>query len=200
MSKEEFGISAPSSDRFPRDTASPEGLAQHPDPVLLESVESGYLTMKKILGTLFPAKADNTILGSRIPCYVFILLAVLGTVRSCIHILAPDAGLSSIAGLDLNFAGAKDVIFFGSQWGAEQLIYAIIQWTVILRYRSLVPAMWLVQFLETFLRMFVAHIKPIVFSHTPPGAYEDKIYIPLSLVMLGYSLWSASMNKGNKGA
>ncbi len=144
--------------------------------------------MSRFLEPLFPSKADNTILGSRIPFYVFVVLAAIGILRSCIHMLAPEGGLSSIAGLDLNFAGAKDVVFFGSQWGAEQLIYAIIQWTVIFRYRSLIPAMWALQFLETFLRMFVAHIKPIVFSHTPPGAIEDKIYIPLSLFMLIYAL------------
>jgi hypothetical protein len=48
------------------------------------------------LRILFPAKADNTILGSRIPFYAFVLLTVIGTVRSFIHILAPDAGLASM--------------------------------------------------------------------------------------------------------
>jgi hypothetical protein len=144
------------------------------------------------LTLLFPAQADNTIRGSRIPFYVFVLLAIIGTVRSFIHLLAPDAGLSSIAGLNLDFSGSSDVVFFGSQWGAEQLIYAIIQWIVIIRYRSLIPLMWLVQSLETFLRMFVAHIKPITFMHTPPGAIQDKIYIPLSLGMALYALLSAS--------
>jgi hypothetical protein len=105
--------------------------------------------------------------------------------------LAPDAGLSSIAELDLNISGAKDVVFFCSQWGAEQLIYVLIQWIVIIPYRSLIPVMWLIQFLETFLRMFIAHIKPITFMHTPPGAIEDKIYLPLSLGMVIYALVSA---------
>lgn len=67
--------------------------------------------MMSSLRILFPTKADNTILGSRIPFYAFVLLTVIGTVRSFIHMLAPDAGLASIAGLDLNFAGSKDVVF-----------------------------------------------------------------------------------------
>lgn len=152
--------------------------------------------MKEALNILFPDHADNHIAGSRIPFYAFVLIAIIGTVRSCIHMLAPDAGLSSIAGLNLDFSGAKEVVFFGSQWGAEQLIYAIIQWMVIIRYRSLIPVMWLVQFLETFLRMFVAHIKPITFMHTPPGAIEDKIYLPLSLGMALYAVVSAIRSKG----
>jgi len=151
--------------------------------------------MKEFLSILIPAEADNTTLGSRVPFYVFVLIAIIGTVRSFIHMLAPDAGLNSIAGLDLSFSGAKDVVFFGSQWGAEQLIYVLIQWIVIARYRSLIPLMWLIQFLETFLRMFVAHIRPITFMHTPPGAIEDKIYLPLSLGMAIYALVSAKTNK-----
>lgn len=151
--------------------------------------------MKGFLPLLFPSQADNTIRGSRIPFYLFVLIAIIGTVRSFIHMLAPDAGLSSIAGLNLDFPGSSNVVFFGSQWGAEQLIYAIIQWIVIIRYRSLIPLMWLIQFLETFLRMFVAHIKPITFMHTPPGAIEDKIYLPLSLGMAIYALVSAGRDK-----
>jgi hypothetical protein len=146
--------------------------------------------MKELLKIFLPTHADNRILGSRIPFYAFVLIAIIGTVRSCIHMFAPDSGLSSIAGLNLNISGAEDVIFFCSQWGAEQLIYVIIQWIVIIRYRSLIPVMWFIQFLETFLRMFIAHIKPIIFMHTPPGAIE-KIYLPLSLGMLIYALVSA---------
>jgi hypothetical protein len=147
--------------------------------------------MKELLKVFFPTHANNRILGSKIPFYAFVLIAIIGTVRSCIHMFAPDSGLSSIAGLNLNISGAEDVIFFCSQWGAEQLIYVIIQWIVIIRYRSLIPVMWFIQFLETFLRMFIAHIKPIIFTHTPPGAIENKIYLPLSLGMVLYALVSA---------
>jgi hypothetical protein len=55
--------------------------------------------------------------------------------------------------------------------------------------------MWLIQFQETFLRMFIAHIKPITFMHTPPGAIENKIYLPLSLAMVIYALVSAERDK-----
>jgi len=150
------------------------------------------------MNVLFPAQADNRILGSKVPFYAFMLIAIIGSIRSCIHMLAHDAGLSSIAGLDLNISGAKDVVFFCSQWGAEQLIYVLIQWIVIIRYKSLIPVMWLIQFLETFLRMFIAHIKPITFMHTPPGAIEDKIYLPLSLGMAIYALLSAGRDQSTE--
>jgi hypothetical protein len=62
--------------------------------------------MINILAVLLPAKADNTIRAMKLPFYVFAAIAIVGTVRSCIHLLAPDGGAGSIAGMDLS-AGRK---------------------------------------------------------------------------------------------
>jgi hypothetical protein len=147
--------------------------------------------MRSLWETFLPTRADNTIRGSRLPFYVFILIAVIGTVRSFIHLLAPDGGAGSIAGMDLTVAGAGGIVFAFALWGSAQLIYALLQWLVILRYRSLVPFMWSVQILETLLREFVGTTKPVTFAHTPPGAIGNSIYLPLSIVMLALALWSA---------
>ena len=92
--------------------------------------------------------------------------------------------------MDLSVAGARGIIFAFALWGSAQLVYAVIQWLVILRYRSLVPLMWAVQFLETLLRVLVGHMKPVTFAHTPPGAFQNYVYLPLTLVMLAVCLWS----------
>lgn len=144
----------------------------------------------KIVSLLFPRSADNHIHGSKIPLYLFLVLAAVGTVRSFIHILAPDGGAGSIAGMNLAVNGAGEVIFAFALWGGEQLIYALLQWLVIWRYRSLLPLMWLVQILESLMRIVVGKLKPVSFAHTPPGAYQNYVYIALSLWMLALSLWS----------
>jgi hypothetical protein len=146
--------------------------------------------VKKLFEILLPTKADNIIRGWKLPFYMLILIATIGTVRSFIHILAPDGGAGSIAGMNLAVTGANEVIFAFALWGGEQLIYALIQWVIILRYRSLVPLMWGVQLLETLGRMVVGHIKPVSFTHTPPGAYQNYIYLVLVVLMLTLSLWS----------
>ena len=147
--------------------------------------------MPKVIQLFLPAKADNTIRGSRLPFYIFILLATIGVVRSCIHIFSPDGGAGSIAGMDLSVSGANEVIFAFALWGAEQFIYALIQWIVILRYRSLIPLMWGVQFLETLGRILPGQLKPVTFSHTPPGAIQNYIYLGLAVAMLALALWSS---------
>lgn len=148
--------------------------------------------MKKSLEILFPAKADNTIRGSKIPYYVLLLTAIILTARSCIHIFSADGGAGSIAGMDLAVTGADEVIFAFALWGAEQLIFSLIQWIVLLRYRSLVPLMWGAQLFEILGRMLVGRIKPVTFAHTPPGAYGNYIFLVLSILMLGLALWSGS--------
>jgi hypothetical protein len=144
--------------------------------------------MKNIMQTLLPARADNVMRGPKLPFYLLIVIATIGVVRSCIHIFATDGGAGSIAGMDLAVSGADEVIFAFALWGSAQLVYALLQWVVILRYRSLVPLTWGVQLLETLLRMLVGHTKPVTFAHTPPGAYQNYLYLVLCLLMLALSL------------
>jgi hypothetical protein len=148
--------------------------------------------MKKIFASLFPMPADNTIRGLKLPAYVFMLIAIISTVRSCIHLLAPDGGAGSIAGLDLSVAGAEGIIFAFALWGSAQLIYALIQLLVAFRYRSLIPLMYLLLILETLLRVLVGQMKPVGFAHTPPGAVANYVILPLAIVMLVLSLWDTT--------
>ena len=147
-----------------------------------------------IASTLFPATVDNTIRGMKLPAYLFALIAVISTIRSCIHLLSPDGGAGSIAGMDLSIAGADEVIFSFALWGSAQLIYALIQLAVAFRYRSLVPAMYLLLMAETLLRMLVGRMKPVHFAHTPPGAIANWVILPLAALMLLLSLRSPASN------
>lgn len=147
--------------------------------------------MKTLLNMLLPAKADNTIRGSKLPTNVFTVIAIISMVRSLIHLLAPDGGAGSIAGIDFGKAGKSGTIFGFGLWGSAQLIYALIQLVVVSRYRSLVPFMYVLLILETLLRTFVGHSKPVPFVHTPPGKVGNAFFLPLSAFMLVLSLWSA---------
>ncbi|MGD0694288.1 MAG: hypothetical protein ABSB82_05485 [Terriglobia bacterium] len=114
--------------------------------------------MKTLFSVLLPATADNNIHGMELPVYVFAALAVISTVRSCIHLLAPDGGAGSIAGMDLSVAGAGGIVFALALWRSAQLICALIQLTVVFRYRSLVPFMYSLLILETLLRTLVGQM------------------------------------------
>lgn len=148
--------------------------------------------MKSIFDILLPTQIDNTIRGTKIPFYIFTLYAIVSTVRSCIHLLSSDGGAGTIAGMDLSVAGADGIIFAFALWGSSQLLFAMIQLLAVIRYRSLIPFMWLMLALEIFLRELVGKMKPVTFAHTPPGAIGNQIILPLAVVMVVWSLWSGS--------
>lgn len=144
--------------------------------------------MNDLLATLLPSPADNIVRGMKYPVYVFVLIAMVSTVRSCIHIFAPDGGAGTIAGMDLSVAGAGGIVFAFALWGSAQLIYAVVQLAVAFRYRSLVPAMYVLLMIEAGLRILVGHLKPVAFAHTPPGAIGNYVILPLAAVMLALSV------------
>ncbi len=92
--------------------------------------------------------------------------------------------------MDLTVSGASGIIFAFALWGSAQLIYALIQLVVVFRYRSLVPFMYMLLIMETFLRVLVGQMKPVTFAHTPPGAIQNYIVMPLAVVMLALSFWT----------
>lgn len=143
--------------------------------------------MKKLLIKIFPATVTNEISGYKIATWTFMLLSIISAVRSCIHLLAPDGGAATIAGLDLS-QGAVNVIFAFGLWGLSQLIYALIQLLVAFRYRKLVPFMYLLLIFETVGRMAIGHVKPPIVLHTVPGGVANYILLPLAILMFILSL------------
>jgi hypothetical protein len=142
-----------------------------------------------MLNKIFPKTADNNYSGSKIALYVFILLSFVSMIRSCIHLLAPDGGAGSIAGIDLANSGAKSIIFAFGLWGLSQVIYAFIQLLVAFRYRTLIPLFYIILIFETVGRMVVGVAKHPIILHTPPGGTANYIILPLAIVMLVLSLW-----------
>lgn len=126
--------------------------------------------------------------GPPIPYYYLVLVAVVSTARSLVHILAPDGGASSIAGLAVDVAGGVNIVAMFGQWGASQLVLALFYWLAILRYRFLVPLMLAIVSLEQALRIGVGQLKPVEVAAPPPGEIGSYILLPLSLLALLWSL------------
>ena len=141
------------------------------------------------LTSLFPP-VNKDCEGPKAPFYFLILIAIVSTVRSLIHIFAPDGGAKSIAGIAVNVEGGANLIAMFAQWGASQLILALFYWLAILRYRFLTPFMLAIVLLEQLLRLGVGQTKPLVVSSPPPGAIGSYILIPLTLIALIFSLKS----------
>ena len=143
------------------------------------------------LHSLFPA-TDRRYAGSRWAVSFLALLTAIGTARSLVHVFAPDGGAASIAGIALNVGGGPNIVALFGQWGASQLILALVQWLVLIRYRFLVPAMLALVACEQLLRLLAGALKPLQVASPPPGAYGTYIVLPLTLFFLWLSLRPAA--------
>ena len=145
----------------------------------------------EIIDAILPEKITNEFKGHKIALYVFIGVIVITLVRSCIHIFSPDGGAQSIAGFPLNTyleAASSMVVLVFSLWGASQLLMGIVYVAILLRYKSLIPFMYVLLFIEYLSRFLLGVFKPAISTHVIPGGVGDYIMIPLSLVMLFLSI------------
>ena len=110
-----------------------------------------------MLNNIFPPVADNNFNGHKIALWGFILFTLLMTWRSILHMFFEKYGFHEIANF-LPIEGDPDPMLliyrFFSLWGFVQLIFCLVCWVVIFRYRALIPLMYLLWLFEWGFRTF----------------------------------------------
>ncbi len=117
---------------------------------------------------VFPEHSADSQSFNVIRVITALYLAVM-VVRSCIHLVAPDGGARSIAGIDTSVAGGENIIAIFHQWGAIQLILAVFLLLLLLRYPGFTPLILLTLALDPIMRAVAGQIKPVTTEGTPPG-------------------------------
>jgi hypothetical protein len=139
------------------------------------------------LAALFPAN-PSTAGGPALAWWIALLYLCVITVRSLIHMLAVDGGAHNIATIDVSVAGGANIIAIFGQWGASQLLLALLLWVLLLRYPGLVPLVLLIFILEPALRAFVGHLKPVITEGVAPGMALNWVVEPILVVAFFLSL------------
>ncbi len=120
--------------------------------------------------------------------YFLVLVTVLTTARSLIHMFLADGGAHSIAGIVFRVDNSQNIIAIFGQWGASQLMLSLLYWITVLYYRGLVSLMLSLFVVEQILRIFVGQLKPMDLAAPPPGAYGSYLMLALALIFLAISL------------
>ena len=126
---------------------------------------------------LFPSNLNAKYTGSKIAYYgLFPIFAIL-IFRSLVHFLSESSGLISIAtikqfpsidGLDPNHL----VYLFSSLWGATQVSLTLILLILFIKYKNLIPLIYLVCLLDQCFRLISGALHPLsedYYINTPPG-------------------------------
>ena len=141
----------------------------------------------RVFTAILPDDA-RTFHGDRWVPRFLVLFSVIMTARSVIHIARHDGGAATIAGVDIEVEGGRNIVAIFAQWGLVQLLNAAIGWIVVTRYRGLIPLILLVSLLENIGRILIGRRKPLKVAKPPPGAYGSLVIVPVLLVAFWRSL------------
>jgi hypothetical protein len=118
----------------------------------------------------------------RIVTAIYLLVMV---VRSCIHLFAADGGAQSIAGIDTSVEGGDNIIAIFHQWGAIQLILAMLLFVLFLRYPGFTPLILLTLALDPVMRFIAGQMMSLTSTGTPPGeALNGASFFLLALLFI----------------
>ena len=149
--------------------------------------------MKLDIKKVFP-KNPSKFEGFRIIRLIALLFMFVMVVRSCIHLFAPDGGAQSIACIDTSVEGGNNTIAIFHQWGAIQLILAVLLLVLFFRYPGLTPLILLTLVLDPILRFVAGQQMSLTTTGTPPGEALNGVAFYLLLVLFLGSLWKKTTN------
>ena len=141
---------------------------------------------------LVPRQADNSFQGRKPALWIFALLLLLLAAMSVNSIFNGRFVAKDIDGLPLDTytpAGAQAVVSLFAIWGGTQLIIVMLGIIVLLRYRALVPLMFLVLLFQRLLLQVIHHYLPNAKSEGVSISWF--VILLISLTALGFilSLW-----------
>ncbi|MCR9287139.1 MAG: hypothetical protein NXI23_07070 [Bacteroidetes bacterium] len=144
-----------------------------------------------MINEILPDVVDNNYKGNKIALWFFYLITAITVVRSCIHIFKHDGGAQSIATIPLDTytnGGAEAVIFIFAYWGLSQLLFGILYVIVAMKYKSLIPLMYLSLLVEYGGRFIISLFKSLETVGQAPGGVANYIFPILCLIMFFLSI------------
>ena len=143
--------------------------------------------------SLFPSRLNNRYEGSKIALYGLYPIFAMYIFRSLVHFLAENSGLAGIAtikqfpiteGLDPNTI----IYLFASLWGATQVSLVIILLILFIKYKNLIPLIYLICLLDQCFRLISGYLHPLgqdYYINTPPGVISN-LPVLLYLIFMFY--------------
>jgi predicted signal transduction protein with EAL and GGDEF domain len=125
--------------------------------------------MKFEFEKLFPDELSSFD-GPQFVRFAAALILCVMVVRSCIHLFTADGGAQRIATIDTTVEGGNNIIAIFHQWGATQLVSAVLLVVLFFRYPGFTPLILLTMALEPMMRFVASRVKAVTTTGTAPGA------------------------------
>jgi len=150
-----------------------------------------------VLNRILPARIDNRYRGHSLALWLFVPITFMKVAVSLAHLLRADGGAQSVSTIPLDTyspSAAQNIVGLFARMGLEQLVLGSLFVLVLLRYRAMIPLMYLVIVAHYLASRVVSEVKPLVLAGTS-GASTPALVIAilsasglvLSLIGRGYA-------------
>jgi hypothetical protein len=140
---------------------------------------------------ILPKRVDNRFRGHVLALWLFVPIASMKIAIGLLHVFSADGGAQSVSRMPLDTypaGAAQNVIALMSRLGLEQLLLGLIALVVLLRYRALVPLMYLVFVAHYIGHEAIAAMKPLAVAGTSGASTPATIIAAASFAGLVLSL------------
>ncbi len=145
-----------------------------------------------MLERILPKSIDNNYRGRRLALWIFLPVLLMKTAIGLGTIFNGRDAAQSADGIPLasfGAGGADAVVALFAIWGLSQLVFSVFGILALVRYRTLIPFLFVLLIAEHLARKWILLVKPIPTTGTPPGVYINLVLLALMILGLMLSLW-----------
>ena len=151
-----------------------------------------------IMNKILPTEIKNIYKGHPIALWGFVVFLALMTWRSIIHLLYQEYGFHQIASF-IVITGDPDpmpmIYLFFSLWGLAQLIFCLVCWVVIIRYKELISLMYILFIFEWAIRLILYPLTGLALANnelynngSTPGSDSALIIVIILISLFLFSI------------
>jgi hypothetical protein len=144
-----------------------------------------------VLNRIFPRQFDNNYRGHKLALWLFALLALMKLGMSLSAIFDGYNMARSADGIPIDTftsGGAEAVVSITALLGLSHFLLASLGVLALIRYRAMIPLMYVLLLVEYFAKKWILLVHPIVRTGTSPSTYVNLVLIAVLIVGLALSL------------
>ena len=144
-----------------------------------------------MLNRILPDRIDNRYRGHPLGLWLFAPIALQKLGVSLTHLLKADGGAQSISTIPLDTyspSAAQNVVGLFARLGLEQLVLGVLLVLVLLRYRAMIPLMYVLLVAHYLASRGVGQMKPLVLAGASGASTPALVIAILSATGLALSL------------
>jgi hypothetical protein len=144
-----------------------------------------------VLNRILPECIDNRYRGHPVALWLFVVITLQKLGVSLTHLFKADGGAQSISTIPLDTypsPAAQTIVGLFARMGLEQLVLASLFALALLRYRAMIPLMYVLIVAHYVASKGVAQMKPLVVTGTSGASTPMLVIAILSVIGLAMSV------------